>query len=77
MKNVGINHKLINFHKSQFPNLVTLISLILSISGLNSQVQRTFGTVTNIFSDKRLSMNHNTLEDCLVILSNDSLWKKT
>ena len=67
---------IINFHETQFPNLVKLISLILSISGSNSQVERTFSTVTNILSDKRLSMNHNKLEDCLVILGNDSLWKK-
>ena len=66
----------INFHETQFPNLIKLISLILSISGSNSQVERTFSTVTNILSDKRLSMNHNTLEDCLVILGNDSLWTK-
>ena len=66
----------INFRETQFPNLVKLISLILSISGSNSQVERTFSTVTNVLSDKRLSMNHNKLEDCLVILGNDSLWKK-
>ena len=66
----------INFRETQFPNLVKLISLILSISGSNSQVERTFSTVTNILSDKRLFMNQNTLEDCLVILGNNSLWKK-
>ena len=66
----------INFHETQFPNLVKLISSILSISGSNSQVERTFSTVTNILLDKRLSMNHNKLEDCLVILGNNSLWNK-
>ena len=67
---------IINFQETQFPNLVKLISLILSILGSNSQVEKTFSTVTNILLDKRLSMNHNTLEDCLVILGNNSLWKK-
>ena len=66
----------INFHETQFPNLVKLISLVLSILGSNSKAEKTFSTVTNILSDKRLSMNHKTLEDCLVIFGNNSLWKK-
>ena len=32
--------------------------------------------VINTLSDKRLSVNHNMLEDCLVILGNDSLWNR-
>ena len=67
----------INFHETQFPNLVKLVSLILSIPSSKSQVERTFSTVTNILSGKRLSVNHNTLEDCLAILVNDILWKKS
>ena len=69
-------HSTINFHETQFSNLVKLISLILSILGSNSQVERTFRTVTNILLDKIPSMNHNTLENCLVILGNNSLWRK-
>ena len=69
-------HSTINFHETQFSNLVKLISLILSILGSNSQVERTFRTVTNILLDKIPSMNHNTLENCLVILGINSLWKK-
>ena len=69
-------HSTINFHETQFSNLVKLISLILSILGSNSQVEKTFRTVTNILLDKIPSMNHNTLENCLVILGNNSLWKK-
>ena len=69
-------HSTINFHETQFSNLVKLISLILSILGSKSQVERTFRTVTNILLDKIPSMNHNTLENCLVILGNNSLWKK-
>lgn len=61
-------------HKVKYPNLMKVISLILSISGSNSQVERTFSVVTNILSDKRLSMNHDTLDDCIVILGNNSLW---
>ena len=76
MSTIKMWESTIKFHETQFLSLVKLISLILSVSGSNSQVERTFSTVTNILSDKRFSMNHNTLEDCLVILGNDILWKK-
>ena len=65
-----INH---NFHESQFPNIEKLIQLILNISDSNSQVEKTFSTVTNILLGERLSMNHNILKGCLAILGKDSL----
>ena len=61
----------------RFPNLLKLVSLILSISGSNSNVERTFSTVTNILSDKRLSMNHDTLDNSVVILGNDTIWSNS
>lgn len=60
--------------RQEFPNLCKLVSLIISISGSNSSVERTFSVVTNILSDKRLSMRHNTTNEALIIYGNDSLW---
>jgi hypothetical protein len=69
--------KVIFKHKiKEFPNICLLASLIMSISGSNSEVERTFSIVTNILADKRLSMNHDTLADCVIILGNKSLWSK-
>jgi hypothetical protein len=58
----------------EFPNLCKLASLIVSISGSNSSIERTFSVVTNILSDKRLSMHDNTINEALVVYGNDSLW---
>ena len=63
-------------HKDQFPHLCKLASLIISISGSNSSVERMFSVVTNVLSDKRLSMSHSTLNDSLVIYGNDGLWRR-
>jgi hypothetical protein len=60
--------------RQEFPNLGKLASLIVSISGSNSSVERTFSVVTNILADKRLSMHHNTINEALVVYGNDSLW---
>ena len=49
------------YRHDKFPNLCLLASLIVSISGSNSSVECTFSFVTNILSDKHLSVSHNTL----------------
>ncbi|XP_065640532.1 zinc finger protein 862-like [Hydra vulgaris] len=56
----------------EYRNLCCLMSLIMCISGSNSEVERTFSTVTNILSDKRLSLSHEALADCVVVLGNQS-----
>ena len=40
------------------------------------KVERTFITIRNILSDKRLSISHSTLNDNLIVYCNDSLWNK-
>ena len=42
----------------------------------NSKVERAFSTVSNIFSHKRLSMSHSTIDDNLIVYGNHSLWSK-
>ncbi|XP_057291024.1 uncharacterized protein LOC130613711 isoform X1 [Hydractinia symbiolongicarpus] len=64
----------LTYKRESFPNVSLLVSLILSISGSNSSVERCFSTVTSILSDRRLSMAHDTLEDTLIISGNDNLW---
>ena len=60
-------------HCQEFPNFCKLASLIISISGSNSSVERTFSVVTNILSDKQLSMPHDTINKALIVYGNDSL----
>ena len=66
----------LTYKRESYPNLSILVSLILSISGSNSSVERCFSLVTSILSDRRLTMSHDTLEDSVIILGNDSLWSK-
>ena len=47
------------YGRDEFSNLCLLASLIMSISGLNSSIKCTFSFVSNILSDKHLSMSYN------------------
>ena len=64
----------LSIRPEEFPNLCKLASLAICISGSNSTVERTFSVLTNILSDKCLSMRHSTLDDSLVVYGNDGLW---
>ena len=49
----------------------------MSILGWNnSSVERTFSFVTNILSDKRLSISHDTLENSVIVSGNNSIWSE-
>ena len=61
----------------EFPNLCALASLIMiSISGSNSSVECTFSFLTNILSDKCLSMSHDTLENSVIVSGNNCIWSE-
>ena len=64
----------LNYRRGEFPNLSLLASLIISISGSNSSVERMFSCVTCILSDRRLSMSHDTLANSVIVRGNDSNW---
>ena len=66
----------LTYHRHEFPDLCKLASLINSISGSNSKAERTFSIMSNILSDKRLSISHNTLTNNLIICGNNSLWNR-
>ena len=60
----------------EFPNLCKMASLVLLISCSNFKVERTFSTVSNILSDKCLSISHSTLNNNLMVYGNNSLGVK-
>ena len=64
------------YQRNEFPNLCLLASLILRISGSNCFVERTFNFVTNIVSDKHLSMSHDILENSVIVSGNNSIWSE-
>ena len=65
------------YRRHEYPNFTIILELITSISGSNSSVERTFSTLTLLVSDHRLSMDHKTMENLLVIKSNDHVWSST
>ncbi len=66
--------KILGFKRSEFPNVCVLVEILISISGSNSTVERAFSTLTNILTDKRLSIKHKRMEQILIISSNDKNW---
>ena len=59
--------RVLNYRKNELLNLCTIASLIISLLGSNSKAERTVSTVTNILSDKRLSIKHTTLNERLIV----------
>ena len=59
------------YHRIKFPNFSLLVELMMCISGSNSAVERIFSILTVILNDRRLKMNHSTMEDSLIIAGND------
>ena len=77
MKNVDSEElwkKILGFKRSEFPNVCALVEILISVSGSNSTVERAFSTLTNILTDKRLSMKHKRMEQILIISSTDKNW---
>ena len=46
----------------------------MCISSSNSSVERVFNALTTLLTDRRLSMSHETMEDCMLIAGNSSVW---
>ena len=44
------------------------------MSSSNSAVERVFSQLSTLLSDRRLSMSHATMEDCIVIAGNSNVW---
>ena len=61
---------------NEFPNILMLAQTVFCISASNSTVQKVFSTLITLLLDRRLTMRHSTMEDCLVIAGNSSVWSK-
>ena len=60
--------------KEEYPQLSLLTQLFLSISGSNSAVERAFPTLTQMITDRHISLNHKSIEDIVIIIFNDANW---
>ena len=66
--------KILEFERSEFPNVCALVEILIYISGSNSTVERAFSTLTNILTDKRLPIKNKQIEQILIISSIDKNW---
>ena len=62
------------YKKKEFPNFLILVEFAMYISLSNSTVERTFSLLTTLLKDHRLSMRHDTLEDCFLVAGDNSNW---
>ena len=53
-----------------------LAEIVFCISASNSTVEKVFSTLTTLLSDHHLTMKHSTMEDCLAITGNSSVWSE-
>ena len=52
---------------AQWSNVLTLVKLLLSLPASNGKLERIFSTMKIIKSEKRTSLNNDTLDDLLAI----------
>ena len=68
--------KMLQYKKKGFPNLVILVELVMCFLVSNCAVERIFSLLTTLLNNRRRSMRHDTMEDCLLIAVNNSNWSK-
>ena len=58
---------------SEWANMLILAELLFSLPASNGKVERTFSQLKVIKSDKRTSLNNDTLDDLLIVTSDCSM----
>ena len=54
-----------------------LAEIVFCISASNSTVEKVFSTLTTLLSDHHLTMKCSTMEDCLAVAGNSSVWSES
>ena len=73
LTSVEIWEKLLKYQKQTSLNMCILAELILSLAASNSAVKRGFSMLINILTNWCLKMSHSTLENFILIRSNNSI----
>ena len=68
--------KILAFKRQELPNIYALTEILISLSRSNSTVERGFSVLTNVISDRWLSMKHRRMESVLMISVNDKNWSQ-
>ena len=65
---------ILRHRRQEFPNLCLLLDVLLSIAVSNSFVESTFSFLTAMLSDRRLSLNHDTMANLLILRAKHLVW---
>ena len=68
--------QIIKYRRNDMPNMCLLVEVAMAIGVSNSTVECGFSILTSMLSDRRLSLNHNTMEDLLLIKANHLVWEE-
>ena len=58
---------ILTYRLEEFSNVCLIAEICLTIGVSNSRVERGFSKLTHLLTDKRLSMSHTSMENCLLI----------
>ena len=50
------------YRAAEYPNVCKLATLVITMSCSNATVERSFSDLTNMLTDRRLSLNHGSME---------------
>lgn len=67
---------ILRYRRNEYPNICKLVSLVVSMSGSNSTVERAFSVLSSILSDRRLSLAHKVINNIMMIKANDKNWSQ-
>ena len=68
--------QIVQYRRDDMPNICLLVEVAMAIGVSNSTVECGFSILTSMLSDRRLSLNHNTMEDLLLIKANHHSWEE-
>jgi len=66
--------QILQYRMEQFPNICLLAQIVLAIGVSNSVVESGFSHLSSMLTDRRLSLNHSTMEDLLLLKINHHSW---
>ena len=68
--------RILTYHGEEFSNVCLIGEICLTIEVSNSTVERGFSKLTHFLTDKRFSMSHISMENCLLIAANSTCFNE-
>ena len=69
VKPVALWGKILTCKRKEFPNISFLVEIVLCLGPSNAFVEAGFSILTSMLSDRRMNLNHKTMEDLLLLIT--------